>query len=77
MEDTGLLLRAPITIDMIHSLAILDLIMGDTRDLISPQFPNSVNQITGTRVLFDTVIDVDISSNEMEDPVRQRGGGEV
>ena len=72
MEDTGLLLRAPITIDMIHSLAILDLIMGDTRDLISPQF-----QITGTRVLFDTVIDVDIGSNGVEDPVRQQGGGEV
>ena len=75
MEDTGLLLRAPITIDMIHSLAILDLIMGDTRDLISPQFPNSVNQITGTRVLLDTVID--IGSNGVEDPVRQQGGGEV
>ena len=43
--------------------------MGDTRDLISPQFPNSVNQITGTRVLLDTVIDVDISSNVVEDPV--------
>ena len=75
MEDNGHLLRAPITIDMIHSLAILDLIMGDTRDLISPQFPNSVNQITGTRVLLDTVID--IGSNGVEDPVRQQGGGEV
>ena len=75
MEDTGLLLRAPITIDMIHSQTILDLIMGDTRDLISPQFPNSFNKITGTRVLFDTVID--ISSNGVEDPVRQQGGGEA
>ena len=62
-------------IDMIHSQTILDLIMGDTRDLISPQFPNSVNQITGTRVLLDTVID--IGSNGVEDPVRQQGGGEV
>ena len=65
------------TIILLQVIQARDLIMGNTRDLISPQFPNSVNQITGTRVLLDTVIDVDISSNEVEDPVRQRGGGEV